>query len=782
MKKTGFILALLALMTGCASNTESTISVTEETPIEISEESTKEIIEDQEVVEAVKEVVESVEQNREESKEVIEEKKEEVKEERTEPMELHVYSNEIPWNEDALKTIEVSEDTYVSLNEAISNAIEGDTIIVHEGIYRELLKITKDNITIKANEGDYVLISGNELVTGFVPEPTMPGVYVADVPANYKETTLKYSQVFANGNYQNMARFPNLVVDDYMAPMEEGGGYGNLTNIYKPAGGTEGFVTFEDGTLPDVDLTGAVFRGLIGKNREYVFGEVLSSEGNTVSFKGLTKNAWSQTAEIKNKNHHFGFGFVTHKNLIDIPGEWFVENRKLYYMPDGDIKDLEIEMQVRQQVLQMNNVENVTLENINFVSGNAQIKGTNVANVDNCTFRYLQPFYIIAGYGMGDSAQTGIYIENGKNITFRDTYVGHTWGNGVYMFGGENNSFYNCIFEDIGWVGTFTAGIYSSANNTYIEDCSFKDNGRFQIRVDKDIKIDILHSSFERAMELGEDAGPLEFTSTGKIAPLDLGGSEIAYNKVFDLFGMPISSSGNGLDRQFVVAFYMEDVNNYTAHHNLVYNVPASGQVYNTEAAFLYLGPRYNQMTKPVNYYNNTVWNYDKNVNIWNIEIENFEELKAGGLKQEGNSGSMDDGHFANNIFNDGSFSLSWYNQDLTATGGKIKNYSAPENNWKDIDTMDMDEYFEHVAHEEIGYFFNPQTNLIIDRATGASNYVDVNTGDFNLAENSPAKNAGTPIEGITSSNTPDLGALEGSDYVLSAGATLQVPNFKEVR
>ncbi|ONI44377.1 hypothetical protein AN641_07385 [Candidatus Epulonipiscioides gigas] len=771
MKKLNFILALLFLMTGCSNNTEPTITVKDET---ISD--TVEVIEEKIIEEAVEIVKEVVEEKIEEVKEV---EKEEVKEERTAPMEIHVYSSEIPWNESA----EVVDSEHTTISDAVKNAIEGDTIIVHEGIYREVLKITKDNITIKANEGDYVLVSGSEIVQNFVPESTMPGVYVADVPSNYKETTLPYTQVFANGHYQDMARFPNLEIDDYMAPLEEGGGYSKLVNIYKNKGTTEGSVTFESGTLPDVDLTGAIFRGLTGKNREYVFGEVVSTEGNTISFNGTTKNDWSKAdAEIKLGYHDYGFGFVTHKNLIDIPGEWFVEDRKLYIMPEGDIADIKIELQVRQQTLQLNNTENVKLENINFVAGNAQIKGTSGAIIDNCTFRYLQPFYVITGYGMGDSAQTGIYIEYGKNNTFRDTYVGHTWGTGIHAVGGEGNSFYNCIFEDMGWIGTFTAGIYSSADNTHIENCSFKDHGRFQVRVDKDIKIDILHSSFERAMEMGEDAGPFEFTSTGKIAPLNLKGSEFAYNKVFDLHGVPVSS-GN-YNKQFVVAFYMEDVNNYTAHHNLAYDITADSyegpEKVLRDSRLLYIGPRYNAMNDPVNFYNNTAWDYGSSIGIWNIQIANHEELKAQGLKQEEHTGVMTDGHFVNNLFDEGDFSINYSAQNLTMSGGSKGWAKIPENDWKSISTNDMNEFFEHAA--KVDYFFNPQTNMVFDIETGASNYVDAENGDFRLVDTSPAKGAGTPIDGITSSDTPDLGALEGSDYVLSAGSTLILPEFKEIR
>lgn len=690
--------------------------------------------------------------------------------------EIHVYSDEIPWSTE-------KANATMTITEAVNQAEEGDTIIVHEGIYREVLNIKKDNITIKAAEGEYVLVSGNEVVTDFEPYSGKPGVYVADVPSNYKATNLPFSQVFVNGNYAEIARFPDKTISDNMAPLEEGGGYSKTVEISKGEGIVDGTVTFAEGKLPNVDLTGAQFRGLNGKNAEYVFGTVTSADKNTITFKPTSNNNWTKAGAIEEGYHDYGFGFVMHKNLLDHPGEWFVEHGKLYYMPENGVMDgLEVEMQVRQKVLMLNNTEGVTLENINFVAGNAEIHGMDGAVIDGCTFRYLQPFYTTRGYGINDNRYSGIYGENVTNSKFVNTYIGKTWGTGVVLFKGDNNSFINCIFDDIGWIGTFTAGVYSSANNTLIQDCTFRDHGRFQVRVDKDIKIDILHSSFERAMEMGEDAGPLEFTSTGKIAPLDLGGSEIAYNKVFDLHGVPVSSGS--YNKQFVVAFYMEDVNNYTAHHNLVYDITADSydgpEKLTREGRFLYLGPRYNAMNDPVNYYNNTVWGCDDNIGIWNIQIGNFEELKAAGLEQKEHTGVMTDGHFVNNLFGEGEFSINYSAQNLTATGASKGWASIPENKWKSISTHDMEEFFEHA--EKVDYNFNPESNMIIETEDGDRTYVDIENGDFNLRASAKAKGRGTAIEGITSSANPDLGALEGSDYVLSAGATLEVREFLEVR
>lgn len=275
---------------------------------------------------------------------------------------------------------------------------------------------------------------------------------------------------------------------------------------------------------------------------------------------------------------------------------------------------------------------------------------------------------------------------------------------------------------------------------------------------------------------MGEDAGPLEATSTGMIGSIDLKGSEIAYNKVHDVTGLPVSD-GN-YNKQKIVAFYMEDIENYTAHHNLIYNFKADNYKGNVTIGkvgeFLYLGPRYNRMQKPVNYYNNTIWNYDQLLSIWHIGIENWQEL---GIAEEDAGGSMEDGHFANNVFvNQSLYRLGYTRQTLSPTGGNLGWHAVNPN--PTLDSRDFDEYTSHCAN--YNYKFNPENNVLIDFSSQENNFADAANGDFTLLSDSPAKSAGIEIPGITSSTSPDCGALEGSNRVLNAGAVLSIPIFLE--
>jgi hypothetical protein len=694
---------------------------------------------------------------------------------------IHVFSTEIPWSSEVVS--QESNKIY-RINDAISQASSGDEIIVHEGVYREKIVLIKNNLSISNFENDYVLVSGAERISGNWTDAQgmTTGVKMIDVSGYNIETD--YSQLFTNGKIQKLGRHPNRNIDSMMEVIysNNDGGYSPLINGSKPEGNNAtGKITFDETTIPDVDLTGGIIRAMTGKMRRYVYGDIVSKSGNTVSFKAINNNTdWKASAAIASSRFKFSWGFVLHKNLVDTPNEWFIDSNKLYYFPPAgaNVSELAIDIQVRERVLVLNNRSNINLTGIHFTAGNVDFQNANNITIDKCSFRYLHPFWTPKGYGQGDTDKKGIYLKNSSNNTFKNTYIGHSWGNMVALHDGKNNSFENCIIEDFGWVGVFTSGIHiNEADNTNISKCTFGEAGRFQIRMDGgDAKVNILDSDFYGSMKMGEDAGPLEATSTGRIESLDLKGGLIAYNKVHDVKGLPVSDGG--YSKQKIVAFYMEDTENYTAHHNLVYNFKSDnykGAIpIERVGEFLYLGPRYNRMQEPVNYYNNTVWNYDKLLSIWNIEIDNWQEL---GLSEEDASGSMEDGHFANNIFmNNSSYKLSYVRQKLNATGGNLGYVTL--NPSPSLETTDFKTYTDHCVN--YGYHFNPENNVLLDFSNQHSNFMDAPNGDFRLKDGSTANKAGRVISGITSSATPDSGALEGGDRVLNAGADLEQPVFKE--
>lgn len=683
---------------------------------------------------------------------------------------IHVYSKEIPWKD---TTIVTEPGKVYSINTAIALASAGQDIIVHEGVYREKVSIIRSNLHISNFENDYVLVTGCEKVTDWVSASGMaPGVMVADVSKFTIETG--YAQFFSNGKAEMMARFPNNTTGKMMEPMDNKSGYSLLTEIKKDDGADANcYATFQS-TLPSIDLTGSIIRILSGKNRNYAFGKVTAQSGNTVTFKGLNNGPWSNAAAIASTYHKVSWGFITGKNTIDIPGEWFLEGKKLYYLPNGNNSNQRLELQVRAKVLEVTSVSGVSIKGLNFVGGNATISNTTDFIAENCSWRNLQPFWVPTGYGDNDTDDTGIVMSGNTNSVFKSCYAGHSWGSMFALSSGSNYTFENCIIEDFGWIGIFTSAIYAMSGLISVKNCTFGDAGRFHLRILNDFKMEVYDSEFHDAMKMGEDAGSIEATSTGDLLPLNLKGSIFAYNKIHDCQGIPVFDGSYA--KAYVLAFYMEDTENYTAHHNLVYNITSNNYTgslsYTKAGAFLYLGPRFNYMDLPVNFYNNTVWNYDKSIGIWHIEADNWQAL---GMAHTG--GAMEKGHFANNIFmSNTSFGLNWTKQVLTSTGGQVSTVKVT--NPPSIETNDFTTFTNHCA--TIGYQFNPQNNLSIAQSSQTTEFQNTTIGDFSLKSAAKSKGAGVVIDGITSTPIPDCGAFEGGNRVLSAGSTLKTPTWAE--
>lgn len=690
----------------------------------------------------------------------------------------HVYSTEIPW---ISESVNQENGKIYSIKQAITNASDGDSIIIHEGIYRERIDVTKNNLKFASYQDDYVLVTGSDLVSGWSAANGMEaGVMQANISGLSIETP--YSQLFTDGAMQQMARFPNNTTGKMMEPMDPNSGYGLLDRIWKDQGvGADCYASFKDATLPSVDLDGGVFRAIVGKNRHYAVGNITAKARTSFTFTATNNSQWKEEASIADTYHKFGYGVIFHKNLIDAPGEWFVEGSTLYYMPTGNNVNTErVELQAREYVLTINNKDGTSIHGINFSAGLVRIEDADNSSITDCSFRYLSPFFKPNGYGMNESGAKGFYVENCNNTLIENCYLAHNWGSMITLRDCNSSTIENCVIKDFGWVAIFTAAVYlRESDETTISKCTMAEGARFHIRIDGlGGKVDMTDCDLYDAMKMGEDAGPVEVTSTGRIGALNLEGSTFAYNKVRDCYGIPVSAGG--YLRQKITAFYMEDAENYTAHHNLVYNFMAdnySGEFEDDlekHGEFLYLGPRYNPMYHPVNYYNNTVWEVNQIMGVWNIEIDNWKEL---GLEAPDTSGCMKDGHFANNIIVDGpEYKMSYVRQVLTATGGNA--------GWVSLDpspsyySSDFASYATKA--EPLGYEFNPENNVFFPNTLGNRYFVDAQNGDFRLQAATPGIGAGIPIEGITSSDTPDCGAFEGSDRVMYAGAELKTPNFKE--
>ncbi|AWB68915.1 hypothetical protein C2869_04380 [Saccharobesus litoralis] len=674
---------------------------------------------------------------------------------------------------------------YKTINHAVAQAQSGDVIKVRAGTYREQVDIiNKSNITIMPNGTQQVIISGADVVgSTWNEDPYRPGIFKAWLDSSQIETD--YTQVFVNGQFQQMARFPDNISGDMLNPTDVQSGYAVITNATKPQGtGVRSKVTFtwHDGVpyLPDVTFSeDAVVRGLIGKLRNNIFsantdGAAIQKDGNRLlSFVGTNDGVWKNADAYSSPE---GFGFIFDLEVLDRAGEWFYKpnNNVLYYKPaNGNMNGLTVEAKKRKLALNLQNSDNITIENIHVVAATMKVNSSDDLHVNGCSFQYLHPFLYRRGYGV---LKEGIVIDDSDNGVYENSLIAHTWGSGFVLNSGNNNKIHNNVIEDIGWLGQFTVSIFNEAENTEITQNTLGRASRFHIRTTKSVKSTITDNDMFEAMAMGEDAGSIMMTSTGQTDYLDLKDTEIAYNKIRDMHGIPAMDTKPFYNRQTVKALYLEDVDNYTVHHNLIYNISGVGYTRKTEGnaiepdgSIIYLGPRSRSMTRKVNYYNNTFYNYDSFMNIWHHSDvdKNIHGLVA-------------DGNMKNNIM---------MSNKAHKLGGTYVTLTLPQHKFKstgkisDIKEYSLTDYVAEIAKAPYNYTINASNNTVFTETQYSNNFQDAANGNFRQYSGSAQNSNGVSITGITGSAPIARGAYEGSttwdkERVYRAGASVTAADF----
>lgn len=655
----------------------------------------------------------------------------------------------------------------------------GDVVIIHHGVYRETVKVSVDGITIRANEGYKVVISGTDWYgsASWQADNTRTGVF--KMTLNKSEVETDFTQLFVDDIHQQIARFPNNTSNykNYisgsnramMTPLDQKSGFAILLNGNKPAGtNATGQVTFSshDGTpeIPDVTFTNeAIVRGFIGKLRNNIFsysqdgGQVTRASRRLVTFKARNTqgNVWGEEDAVTQPE---GFGYVMDLSVLDYEGEWFykkIENT-LYYKPVGGIiEGKHFEVRKRRYGLSIQ-ADDVKIENINIKAAEVEVKNTQNVSFTKCIFTYMSPYQYRRSYGV---LKKGIVLNNADHTTLESCYIGHTWASGIIVEpSSTSTTINNCIIEDIGWMGQFMASLLNLGNNTIITHNTFGKSSRFHIRTTESVYTKITDNDFYGAMSMGEDAGSIMFTSTGKPTQLNMQGTEIAYNKIHDVRGIPAFDPQSwNYRRQTIVALYLEDVDNYTVHHNLVYNIKGDNYVskrldsngnaeyIDNRGKVMYLGPRTKQLTHKMNYYNNTCWNYDYFLSFWHLTGGGVNDLKA-----------------KNNLL----------------MYGKLNNVNAGGNSVKEIDLLD---FAREAGKAPLNYgIVTEQNKTVVD---ASDHFVNPTDGNFRLKTTSSYNSGGEVISGITTEPNPALGAWEGNtealkNRVFNAGSNLTSASF----
>ncbi len=342
---------------------------------------------------------------------------------------------------------------FATIQMAANLAKAGDTVIIHEGTYRETVTVKNNGtagnpIIFKPADGESVTVSAFEEVTHFAPyvnEQNGVAMYMSDINGYKfnnmlegcwdvdrnmvilndemltegrhpnKKTSVEKTQMRFNGTAEEEFTFAEVpdFNSDYpelnnhkMLPVQ-----GDMRIRDVVVKGLAGLV-YNHTIESDVDLNAeapdywkdAIYIGLVGKGWQPSAIQVTSSKKGEATATEVWKGEVGTVTYYQDKYAN-DYGYLTHHiNTVDMPGEWYIDNKEGQFFiipPEGvDPATMKYEMKTRQVTFDLTGRNYVQIHNINTRGG-----GITMANAQGCilnggTHKYISQFDISAMYDM----------------------------------------------------------------------------------------------------------------------------------------------------------------------------------------------------------------------------------------------------------------------------------------------------------------------------------------------------------------------------------------------
>lgn len=458
---------------------------------------------------------------------------------------------------------------FLTIQHAASVAVPGQTVFIRGGTYREavtpaLSGTSPQPITYAAYSGEAVTISGAEQVTGWSLDAG--AVYGANMNWNLRPAVIPSTssdsnpvlnnQVFVDGKMMVEARFPNVDATNIsLYPRATlasvSGDLSAGTAVTATASGLNGSANFYQGAWLSV-LPGGMWLAIPAR--------VTASSGSQLSL------SFFQTESSGYYHPQAGNLFYLEgtKNLLDSPGEWFLDpsSATLYVMtPDQDSPSSHVvEAKRRDIAFDLRGKSHIVIKNLKIFA--ARIV-TDDSSSDN-TLDSLDMEYVSHNVLRRASAEprSGVYFAGSRNslINSQVRHCSHT----CVTLAGNSHLVRNNVINDANYIATYDSaiGVRSGASDVVIESNTISDTGRSAIDMSSGYnssRIKILNNTIFNTMLLTTDGGAI-YTYAN-----DGGGAEIAYNLIYNTRDKMLSSPNGGI--------YLDNGSTgFKVHHNVVAN------------------------------------------------------------------------------------------------------------------------------------------------------------------------------------------------------------------
>lgn len=375
---------------------------------------------------------------------------------------------------------------YKTINAATAVAKAGDTVLVHEGDYRETVEFKNDGlqgapISLIGAEGENVVIDATEVASKL--KHYKGDMYITNVPNtmnwNMKQLWIN-REPYAEGRHPNEDNHPTVPdVTQYLDLNPYWPTVGDMQSRDPDNGGvyhidSETTLNQEEpnywkGAVIDMHLHEGWSRSQ-SVIEESGYGWVRYSS-ETGKDKGLTMGWMGGTKMLLPGDN----AFITHHiNTVDVPGEWYMDDEFLYIIPpegfdfDNDV----IEYKARTLLVDLRKKSHIKVQNIKGFGGSVSMLDSQLCIVSDCDFEYTSHAVWCADARSGyvnnfwdrteneahTNGSAGIYISGADNV-FKNNRVYSSAITGLYL-AGRTTYVYNNLMEQCSYLGTTCGGIY----------------------------------------------------------------------------------------------------------------------------------------------------------------------------------------------------------------------------------------------------------------------------------------------------------------------------------
>lgn len=358
-----------------------------------------------------------------------------------------------------------------SIEKACEVAQAGDVVIIGEGTYYETLA-PKNNgtatapITFKAAEGAKVLLSACATLGSPVAEEN--GLLVYDTLVDLGAGR---NQIFYQQDNLTAARHPNTHTSvREVADLGLHSLWPTQGNIRVVQGNSLQAQSETDLDQPADYWKGGILVAMTGGGWSLGTAKIERSEPGMLYLTDTTNTWW-----FDSEGTETDYAYITDcKNAIDVPGEWAIENGKLYIMPpEGETAEtLHLEQKVRQVVLDLADNQFIRIEGIDTYGGGIKMNNSEMCMLKDGEYRYISHYthtmdqregFIDArdNYnpnGAPPRGEMGIYLGGQDNILINN-HIAYSAAAGIYCVG-KYEYIENNVVSDCGYMGSYVGGIY----------------------------------------------------------------------------------------------------------------------------------------------------------------------------------------------------------------------------------------------------------------------------------------------------------------------------------